>query len=227
MHDELVDRLLIQPGERLLDVATGTGEVAARAARRGADVTAIDIAPGMLAIAEKTHQDAGIRFDLGDVQALPYGDASYDIVTSTFGMIFAPDHDAVARELTRVCRDRLGLTVWKPNPGLRELYERFGLDSPEGGLPFQWGTDGYAQVRLAAFDLVVEDRTWILDLPDGAAHWEFWSNSAPPFKAMISELDDAAREEFRSAYVAYCEQFRKDGRVLVPREYLMILGRKR
>lgn len=227
VHDDLVERLLIRPGERLLDVATGTGEVAARAARQGADVTAIDIAPGMLAIAQQTHGDAAIQFDLGDVQSLPYDDAAFDIVASTFGAIFAPDHEAVARELTRVCRDRIGLTVWKPNPGLRDLYARFGLDSPEGSLPFRWGSDGYAQERLVGFDLVVEERTWMLDQPDGEAHWEFWSSSAPPFKAMVASLNGAKLDAFHEAYVAYCEQFREDGRVRVPREYLLILGRKR
>jgi SAM-dependent methyltransferase len=220
--------LSIRPGERVLDVATGTGEVAARAARHGADVTAIDLAPGMLAVARQTHGAAGIQFDLGDAQALPYDDGAFDVVTSTFGMIFAPDHDAVARELARVCRDRIGLTVWKPNPALGELYERFGLSTPEGRMPFRWGSDGYAQERLGdAFDLVVEERTWFLDEPDGAAHWEFWSSSAPPFKAMVAGLDEAARNEFRDAFVAYCEQFRENGRVRVPREYLLILGRKR
>ena len=228
VHDELVERLLIRPGERLLDVATGTGEVAARAARNGADVTAIDIAPRMIELARQTQSDVDVRFDLGDVQALPYDDGAFDIVTSTFGAIFAPNHEAVARELSRVCRDRIGLTVWKPNPGLGELYERFGTDTPEGRLPFRWGSDGYAQERLGeAFDLVVEDRVWFLDEPDGEAHWDFWSTSAPPFKAMLAAMDDETRDAFHEAYVAYCEQFREDGRVRVPREYLLILGRKR
>lgn len=228
IHDELVGGLHITAGERVLDVATGTGAVAVRAAQLGADVTAIDIAPLMIERARASNPGAAIRFDVGDAQALPYDDASFDVVTSTFGVIFAPDHAAVARELARVCRDRLGLAVWKPNPGLAELYQRFELDTPEGREPFRWGADGYAQERLGdAFDLVVEEGSWILDLPDGEAHWEFWSTSAPPFKAMVESLPLLERDEFHAAFAAYCDEFRKDGHVRVPRHYLVILGRRR
>src|SRR5205085_8035119 len=125
--DELVGRLQPGPGVRWLDVATGTGGVAIRAARAGADVTGVDIAPRLLEQARAKADGLPIRFDEGDVQRLPYADASFDVVSSVFGAIFAPDHEAVARELARACapNGRLGLTAWVPNVELTELFRRF------------------------------------------------------------------------------------------------------
>src|SRR5919199_6307091 len=99
IHDELVARLSPARGERWLDLGTGTGEVALRAARAGAFVTALDIAPKLLAEARGKAVAAGlqIRFDEGDAQALPYADASFDVVSSSFGVVFPPDQEAVAR----------------------------------------------------------------------------------------------------------------------------------
>jgi ubiquinone/menaquinone biosynthesis C-methylase UbiE len=136
VQDQLAARLEIESGEEVLDLATGTGELAARAARRGAVVTAIDIAEPMLEKARRLAEDQrlDVRFDLGDVEYLPYEDASFDVVVSNFGAIFAPDHANVAAELARVTRQggRLGLTAWKPNPKLSELYRRF-TDQPIAG----------------------------------------------------------------------------------------------
>jgi SAM-dependent methyltransferase len=228
VHDELVERLAVGPADRMLDVATGTGGVAVRGARRGADVTGIDIAPGMLERARDSADGLTIRFEVADAQSLPYGDAAFDVVASCFGVIFAPDHAASAHELARVTRHRLGLTAWRPNPGLAELYAQFGVDSPEGREPFRWGTDGYAEDLLGdTFDLVVEPRTWILQGADGEEIWRLWSTSAPPFKAMLADMDESRRDAFHRAYVAYCERFREDGAVRVPRDYLLILGTKR
>jgi SAM-dependent methyltransferase len=228
VHDELIDALTIGAGDRVLDVATGTGAVAIRAARRGADVTGVDITPALLDRARVAADGLPIRFDVGDAQSLPYEDREFDVVASCFGVIFAPDHQAVADELARVCRERLGLTVWAPDPRLTDLYRRFELDSPEGRKPFLWGTDGYAHQLLGrAFDLSIVTGTWYLDGADGEELWRLWTTSAPPFKAMVESMPILARDEFHHAYVAYCEQFREDGRVRVPRAYLLILGTRR
>jgi SAM-dependent methyltransferase len=221
-----VERLQPREDERWLDVATGTGAVARLAAGRGADVVGVDIAPGMIEVARRS--STGIRFEVGDAQSLRYDDNSFDVVSSSFGVIFAPDHAAVARELARVCRNRIGLTTWVPDPELRQLYVSFGLDSPEGRAPFEWGREPYVRERIGhAFDLDVERDTWFLEEPSGEAVWEFWSRSAPPFKAMVEALAPETRDAFRRAYVDYCDAFAVDGRVRVPREYLLILGRRR
>jgi SAM-dependent methyltransferase len=226
VHDKLVERLAPTAGETWLDVATGSGGVAVRAAAAGARVTGVDIAPGMLELARA--KAPGIDFELGDVQALEYEDASFDVVSSSFGFIFAPDHVATARELARVCRDRLGFTCWEPNPELGELYRSFGLDTPEGRLPFEWGKRLHIEELLGpSFELEIEEGEWRLDLPDGAATWDFWSRSAPPFKAMAESLDDETRAAFRAAFVEYAERYRDGDHVSVPRSYLLVLGRKR
>jgi SAM-dependent methyltransferase len=231
VHDELVGRLRPGPGVRWLDVATGTGGVAIRAARAGADVTGVDIAPRLLEQARVKADGLPIRFDEGNAQRLPYADASFDVVSSVFGAIFAPDHEAVAREFARVCAagGRLGLTAWVPNAELTELFQRFGLVQPEGAQPFDWGREGYADRLLGRdFELEIEQRTWFLTVPDGEAAWELWSNAAPPFRTMIGELDRDVRERFHAAYVEYADRFRRpDGDVAVPREYLLVLGRRR
>jgi SAM-dependent methyltransferase len=226
VHAALVERLRPEPGLRWLDVATGTGAVARLAARAGADVVGADIAPRMIELARRS--STGIRFETADAQALPYDDASFDVVSSAFGVIFAPDHGAVAHELARVCRSRVGLTSWIPDPDLRRLYESFGLDSPEGRAPFEWGREAHVRELLAdAFELDFERDTWFLEAPSGESVWELWSTSAPPFKAMVDALEPAKRQAFRAAYVEYCESFRVDGGVRVPRHYLLTVGRRR
>src|SRR5438270_4600745 len=129
VHDELVRRLEPGPGVRWLDLATGTGGVALRAARAGAHVTGLDFAPAMLEQARAKGEAEGleIRWELGNAQSLPYDDREFDVVSSCFGVIFAPDQAAVARELARVCRTggRLGLANWRPNEGLHAIYQRF------------------------------------------------------------------------------------------------------
>jgi SAM-dependent methyltransferase len=225
VHSQLVERLKPGPGIRWLDVATGTGAVARIAAAAGAEVVGIDIAPRMIELAREKSE--GILFEIGDAQTLPYDDASFDVVSSSFGVIFAPDHRAVARELPRVCRDRVGLTTWIPDPRIRQLYEPFGLDSPEGRAPFEWGEESYLRELLDGFELEIEPGTWFLDAPSGEAVWELWSSAAPPFKAMVDALDPATREAFRRAYIAYADSFPADGGVRVPREYLLTVGRRR
>jgi SAM-dependent methyltransferase len=225
VHDELVARLEPGPGVRWLDVATGTGEVARRAGEAGAEVTGIDIAPAMIETARAKVPTAS--FDVGDAQALPYENASFDVVSSSFGLIFAPDQEAVARELARVTRDRVGITAWEPNPDLAELFKRFGVDSPEGRAAFEWGTRARVQQLLApAFELEIERRAWILEGIDGEELWRLWSTSAPPFRAMVDDLGDR-REEFHEAYVEYCERFRVGQKVRVPRTYLIVVGKKK
>jgi len=225
VHDRLVERLDPQPGERWLDVATGTGEVAIRAAAAGADVIGCDIAPGMLEVARAKAPE--IPFEPADAQALPYEDASFDVVSSSFGVIFAPDHRATSDELARVCRGRLGLTSWQPDDELRELYESFDVTLPEGAEPFEWGRREHLHELLAsAFDLEIEEGTWYLEGGSGEELWEFWTRAAPPFKAMVEGMDDQKRAAFRAGYIEYCERHREGDLVRPPRRYLLVIGRR-
>jgi len=228
IHAEVVERLHPKPGTRWLDVATGTGAVALLATRAGADVVGVDIAPRMIELARAKTGELLVRFEVGDAESLPYQDAAFDVVSSVFGVIFAPKHGAAARELARVCRRRLALTAWCPNRELAELYGRFGFGPPEGRHSFDWGREAYVKALLdEPFELEIERRTWFLEGANGDEIWRLWSTSAPPFKAMVDSLEPETRDGFRRAYVEYCERFRVDDRVVVPREYLLVVGSRR
>jgi SAM-dependent methyltransferase len=228
IHDELVERLAPAVGIEWLDVATGTGAVALRAARAGATVTGLDISPDLIEVAKANAGTLPVTFDLGDAQALPYADQAFDVVSSCFGAIFAPDHSAVAAELHRVCRGRLGLMNWVPIPQLWDVFARFEREPPEGRDMFEWGKAEYVESLLGAdFDLEIEEKTWILEGADGEELYQLWFRAAPPYKATIESFDDVRREEFKREYIEYCEQYRQGDRVAVPRPYLLVLGKRR
>ena len=233
VHDQLVDALRIGVGDRVLDLATGTGEVAVRAASRGAHVSGLDIAEPMLEKARRRAKEEGVQvlFELGDVEYLPYDDASFDIVVSNFGLVFAPDHANVASELARVARPgaRLGFTAWKPNPKLGELYRRFTENPIEGREAYEWGREDHVEDMLGEhFDLEFEDGTLWLEADSGEEIWKLFSESAPPVIALIQELDEERRKEFHRAFVELYETYRtKDGMVRAPRRYLLVLGRRK
>lgn len=134
VHDDLVASLAPTPGERWLDIATGTGAVAARAARAGAHVIGVDIAPALIDTARQLAAAEGlnVQFEVGDAERLEYRDASFDVVASAQGTMFAPDHEAVARELARVCRPggRLGLTCWRPGGAIEKFFSLLAAFQP-------------------------------------------------------------------------------------------------
>ena len=116
-------RLDPQPGEKCLDVATGTGWTARLLRKRGADVTGVDIGEGVIQAAKKLAPD--IDFRIGDAEELEFGDGSFDVVTSTFGVMFVARPEDAARELARVCRKggRLGLCTWQPGGTIEEWFQ--------------------------------------------------------------------------------------------------------
>lgn len=232
VQDELVERLQPASGELLLDVATGTGEVAVRAAKTGATVTAIDIADPMLEKARRRADEEGvdITFDLGDVEYLPYDDATFDVISSNFGLVFAPDHANVASELARVARPggRLGFTAWKPNAKLGELYRRFTEEPIEGREAYEWGREDHVEDMLGEdFELEFEDGTLWLEAASGEEIWGLFSQSAPPVIALLERLQPERAEEFHRAFVGLYESYRTPDGVRAPRRYLLVLGRRK
>jgi SAM-dependent methyltransferase len=229
---ELIERLKPQPRQRWLDLATGTGQVAIAAARAGAEVTAIDLAEPMIEKARRAADDAGaeIRFDIGDIEYLPYEDACFDVLVSNFGLIFAPDHANVSAELARVscAGGRLGFTAWKPNPKLGALYRAFTDEPIEGREAYEWGREDHVEDMLGEdFELDFVDGTLWLEAGSGAEVWELFSTSAPPVIALLRRLDDDQRTEFRQKFVELFEGYREDGGIRAPRRYLLVLGRRR
>jgi ubiquinone/menaquinone biosynthesis C-methylase UbiE len=233
VQDQLVESTRVGPGDRVLDLATGTGELAVRAAARGAVVTGIDIAEPMLEKARRRAGEAGteVAFDLGDVEYLPYEDACFDVVVSNFGLIFAPDHANVAAELGRVaCAGaRLGFTAWKPNPKLGELYRRFTEEPIEGREAYEWGREDHVEDMLGEeFELEFEDGTLWLEADSGEDIWQLFSESAPPVIALLKRLDESQRDGFHRAFVELYESYRTpEGGIRAPRRYLLVLGRRK
>ncbi|HEX6761824.1 MAG TPA: methyltransferase domain-containing protein [Gaiellaceae bacterium] len=233
VHDRLVDALHVEPGERLLDLATGTGAVAIRAVAAGAEVTGLDLAEPMLVKARAAALAAGVdvRFDQGDVEHLPYDDGAFDVVASSFGLVFAQDHANVADELRRVVRPggRLGFTAWRPNRRLGELYRRFTDEPLEGREAYEWGREEHVEDMLGEdFELDFEDGTLYLDAAGAEEIWELFSTSAPPVLALLRRLDDVRAEEFHRAFVELYEGYTApEGGIHAPRRYLLVLGTRR
>jgi ubiquinone/menaquinone biosynthesis C-methylase UbiE len=155
----------ISAGQRVLDVAAGSGNVALRAAEAGARVVACDITPEHFEAGRREARARGVDLDWveGDAQALPFGDGEFDAVTSSFGAIFAPDHQAVADEMLRVCRPGgiIGMANFTPD-GLAgeffDLFARYAPAPPPGALPpVLWGSE--RRVRALFGDRVASLRT--------------------------------------------------------------------
>ncbi|HYY32817.1 MAG TPA: class I SAM-dependent methyltransferase [Gaiellaceae bacterium] len=233
LHDHLVAELSPRAGERWLDAATGTGAVAIRAARAGAELTGLDLAPRLVETAKRLAADEGldIRFDVGDCEDLPYDDASFDVVASAVGVIFAPDHVAVARELARVCRPggRLGLVSWQPNPAWSAVLEPFRLrPEPGAGDPDDWGRKEHVRDLLGyEFELRFVEGNHALQGESAEAIWELLTTAHGAFKALLESLDAPRRGQLHRAFVGYLEQYRADGGISAPDDYLLILGVRR
>jgi SAM-dependent methyltransferase len=233
VHDELVARLDPRPGERWLDLATGSGAVALRAARAGAEVSAQDLAAPLIDTARQLAAAEGlnVRFAVGDAERLDYPDSSFDVVSSAHGVVHAYDHRAVARELARVCRPggRLGLTYWLPNPELQALMERVGYARPPGvDLPRDWVRRDHVSALLGeAFALEFVEAVCPWTGESGEATWRLLIESDGPAREGFAGLSAAKRAELKRDWIEFFERHRGPGGVSVPRPYLLILGRRR
>ena len=152
---EFLARLPIQAGTRLLDVACGAGQIAIPASRAGAQVTGVDIATNSIEQARARAQAEGLnaRFDEGDAEMLPYEDASFDLVVSLIGAMFAPRPERVAAELVRVCRPggQIVMGNWTPEGFVGQLFKTIGKHVPPPPLmpsPLLWGDEATVRERL-------------------------------------------------------------------------------
>ncbi len=236
LHELVLERLDPQPAERWLDLACGTGAMAELAARAGADVVGVDLAPVLIATARERARESGldIEYRVGDVERLEgIDDASFDVVSSTCGVMFAPDHEATARQLARVVRPggRIGLANWTPEGGLGRMFAMMApfQPAPPPSSPFDWGRrDRLEELLGAAFDLEIEEHVSTLETADGEEYWQLFSTSYGPTKTLAESLDDDRREEFHRTWVEFFERdYGDDGKVVHPREYLLVLGTRR
>lgn len=232
IHDHLVASLAPRRGDRWLDVATGTGPVARRAARAGATVTGLDFAPSLLETARELARADGLHidFDQGDAERLPYADASFDVVSSSLGAIFAPDQHAVASELARVLPSggRLGLAAWRPDPGWSFLAEFRPTAPPEAGDSDDWGREERVADLLGRdFELRFEEGNCPLVGESPEAVWELVIGSVGPMKVLVESLDSDRSADLRRKELAHLGRYRDARGVRRPQAYLLILGTRR
>jgi len=233
--DHALGRLGPVPGERLLDVATGTGLAARRAAERGASVVGIDLGGDLIEAARglADRERLAIEFRVGDAEALPFSPSSFDLVISTFGVMFASRPAQAAAEMARVCRPggRLALASWLPDSSVArksELHRKYLPAAAPQDSPFEWGRPERVRELLgSSFELGFEKGTSWLRLPGSQEAWDLFVRGYGPTKALAAALPPEGREAFRRDFLSYYESYRTDLGVSVPREYLVALGRKR
>jgi SAM-dependent methyltransferase len=233
IHDHVVARLVPRPGERWLDIGTGTGAVALRAARAGAQVTGVDLAPRMIETARwlASLEKLSIRFEVGDAESLDLEDESFDVVVSALGVFLAPDHAAAARELARVCRagGRLGLVAWRSDHELERLHAPYWPErQPEAGDRRAWGRESYVAALLDhAYQLEFEEGELRLEAASGQEAWRLWINHDGPAKVLVDSVDRRRAERYRRAFVEHHERHRDGDVVSLTRRYLLTIGRRR
>lgn len=235
----LIEAVGISSDEDVLDVATGTGNVALRAARAGARVTGLDLVPELLDVARVRARDAGLEIEFveGDAEALPFADAAFDRVLSAFGIQFAPRHEVVAGELVRVCRPggAIGLVNWTPEGVIGQMFSIMGryLPAPPefASPPPKWGSEEHVRKLLAphGVELSFERATnpWIF--PSVDAFQTFFDDRYGPMIKAGDRLGaegtwEQCRADLRELYESFNEA--TDGTCRIEAEYLVVVGRR-
>ncbi len=227
----LIEALDLHSTERVLDVATGSGNAALAAARRGCAVVGLDYVPALLERARLRAEAEGLEAEFveGDAEALPFEDASFDVVSSVFGSMFAPDQEQTANELARVCRPggRIGLVAHTPEGFIGQLFKTNAKHvPPPTGLrsPVQWGTEGRLQELFghASTDLRVEKRHYVFRYRSPAAYLDYWRRYYGPTMKAFEAVGDAGREALEADLLDLIARFNRadDGTMVVPSEYL-------
>jgi ubiquinone/menaquinone biosynthesis C-methylase UbiE len=215
---------------RVLDVAAGSGNATLAAARRFASVTSTDYVPALLERGRRRADAEGVTnvtFEVADAEALPYADASFDIVLSTFGVMFAPDHQRAASEMVRVCRPggRIALANWTPEGFIGQLLRLVAqYVPPPAGLqsPLLWGTDAHVRELFSGARKVEHTRRLFAFRYKSPEHWvEVFRNFYGPTHTAFLALDADGQAALEADLVALLRSQSLGGEgLVVPGEYL-------
>lgn len=238
--EDFISRLPVKPGTKVLDVACGTGYFCILAAKRGADVTGVDIASNLIAQARSSaaEHDVKIQFDEGDAEALPYADNSFDIVVSMIGAMFAPQPEKVAAELLRVCKP--GGTVAMGNWTAEGITgEMFGIGPkylpPPPGVPYPllWGNEDIVRQRFSKGikDLKLTRRIWQITFPfDEAKAVEFFGTYFGPVKRTLEALnaEPGKKKQMENDLLEFWKKYNyaTDGTLCCDAEWLEVVAIK-
>ena len=240
---DLVEACGIDAGQRVLDVAAGSGNVAIRAAEAGAEVVASDITLENMKAGEREASERGVELEWveGDAQALPFGDAEFDVVTSSAGAMFAPDQQAVADELLRVCRPdgTIGMANFTPD-GLAADF--FGVlapylppPPPDAPSPLLWGDEAHVRELFGdrVSSLKANERELVETVPGPPVEYgEFYRQTFGPVIAAFASVENdpersATLEREFFDFVERANAGPSDGPTELRFEYLLVLARKR
>jgi SAM-dependent methyltransferase len=236
--EEFIDRLGIKAGDRVLDVACGTGNTAIPAARAGATVTGSDIATNLLEQARARAESEGlnIKFEEGDAENLPYEDSSFDVVVTMFGAMFAPRPELVSSELVRVCKPggRIAMANWTPEGFIGQMFKITGKHVPPPPTmpsPIKWGDEETVRERLqdGISDLKLTRRLCAFKYPFGPAEVvEFFRLYYGPTQRAFDALDVEKQAVLRRDLEQLWSQHNKatDGTTDVQGEYLEVVATK-
>ena len=234
----LCEAVDLRAGQRVLDVATGSGNTALSAARRFCNVTGTDYVPALLEAGRQRAAAEGlpVTFQEGDAEQLPFPAAAFDVVLSTLGAMFAPNQEQVARELLRVCRPggTIGLANWTPEGYLGEFFRTMGRHvPPPAGLtsPMLWGSEARVREILGegVADLRMTRRTFVMRYPSPRYYIAYFRTHYGPTLKAFESLDAAGQERLVADLEALVRQKNTSGdeTVVLPSEYLEIVAVRR
>jgi SAM-dependent methyltransferase len=233
---EFVERLNLQAGQTVLDVACGTGNLALPAARLGAQVTGIDIAPNLIeqARANAEAENLPVRFDVGDAESMPYEDAGFDAVITMFGAMFAPRPDVTAAELKRVCRPggMIAMANWTPGGFTGQMFKagaKYIPSPPNMPAPVLWGDETTVRERLSdgIKDLKMTARKIMFVFPFSPAevveHFrKYFGPTNTAFAALDADKQAALRRDLEEIWTENNQA--TDGTTRVESEYLEVIA---
>ncbi|MDO9495946.1 MAG: class I SAM-dependent methyltransferase [Nocardioides sp.] len=232
----LVDACRVTAGDRVLDIAAGSGNASVPAALAGADVVASDLTPELLEAGRARAEQDGITlsWEVGDAEALPYEDAAFDVVMSCVGVMFAPFHDAAAGELLRVVRPGggIGLLSWTPEGFIGQMFgamKPYAPSPPPGAQPPPlWGNEAHVRALLGdgVTDVDVERRTVTVDrFATPEEFRDYFKASYGPTIAVYRGLDAERAAELDEALAALAARH-DDGGGEMRWEYLLVTARR-
>ena len=236
--ETLCEALDLRACERVLDVAAGNGNATLAAARRWCDVVSTDYVGALLerGKARASAEGLAVQFEEADAENLPYADASFDVVLSTFGVMFTPNQEKAAREMSRVCKPggQIGLANWTPSGFIGELFKLIGrYIPPPAGVksPSLWGTEEHLRELFGKHigTMEVQRKNFVFRYRT-PQHWldTFRTYYGPMHKA-FGALDAARQDSLATDLIRLAQQFNRahDGAMLVPSEYLEVVIKRR
>ncbi|MBA3528088.1 MAG: class I SAM-dependent methyltransferase [Propionibacteriaceae bacterium] len=238
MGEHLAEAVDLRPGQRVLDVASGNGNASLAAARRFCDVTAIDYVPMLLEQGRRRAEAEGLTVDFreGDAENLPFEDASFDVVLSTLGVMFAPNQQKAAAEILRVSKPggKIGLVNWVPDGYVGDLFRTMGkYVPPPPGLkpPFRWGTEEGLRELLGegASSLQTRRRSFVWRFPSARHHVEFMREYYGPLSKAFGTLDEEGQQALEGDLISLVESYNRsdDGTAVWPADYLETVATRR